>query len=82
MHTVALIIKRARFFKRDIKSLVCEIFLPGLVVLAGLALMTQNYIYDSPEILIEPSIYNPPIESMWSGDPRAKALFERFPSEW
>lgn len=54
-HTVALLIKRARNFKRDMRSLCCEIFLPCLVVLCGLALMTIEFISEANVITLIPS---------------------------
>ena len=39
-HTISLLLKRVRIFKRDYRSLACEIFLPCVVVAFGLALMT------------------------------------------
>jgi ATP-binding cassette subfamily A (ABC1) protein 3 len=44
LHTRALLLKRIRYFKRDIKSLCCEIFLPCAVVLGGLGLMSIQFI--------------------------------------
>jgi ATP-binding cassette, subfamily A (ABC1), member 3 len=54
-HTVALLIKRARNFKRDMRSLCCEIFLPCLVVLCELALMTIEFISEANVITLIPS---------------------------
>ncbi len=51
-HTLALILKRIRYFKRDLRSLSCEIFLPCVIVVVGLALMTISFIKDSPSLLI------------------------------
>lgn len=82
MHTIALVLKRARYFKRDIRSLFCEILLPCIIVVVGLALMTVNYIYDSPELLVLPSVYDVPVKGGWSGNPDAKPLFEYFPKEY
>ena len=39
-HTISLLLKRVRIFKRDYRSLACEIFIPCIVVAFGLALMT------------------------------------------
>lgn len=46
--------KRARFFKRDVKSLCCEILLPCLVVLLGLILMTIEFITEPNIIVLTP----------------------------
>ncbi len=34
----ALSLKRARYFKRDVRSLVCEVLLPCIIVVVGLAI--------------------------------------------
>lgn len=39
MHFIALFLKRVRFFRRDLKGLICEIFLPCLVVIGGLSIL-------------------------------------------
>jgi len=40
MHYQALFMKRINYFKRDKKGLVCEIFLPMLIVVFGLLILT------------------------------------------
>lgn len=40
MHIKALIIKRLRYFKRDKRGLMCELFLPCLVVLFGMLIIS------------------------------------------
>lgn len=66
-HTIALLLKRIRYFKRDIRSLCCEVFLPCVVVLAGLALMTIQFIYDNPGIELIPSLYSFNVEYSYTG---------------
>jgi ATP-binding cassette subfamily A (ABC1) protein 3 len=51
-HTIGLLLKRVRYFKRDLRSLCCEILLPCIIVLVGLSLMTITFIKDGPEIEI------------------------------
>jgi ATP-binding cassette subfamily A (ABC1) protein 3 len=38
-HFSALIKKRLLYFKRDLRGLMCEIFLPILIVIVGLAIL-------------------------------------------
>jgi len=61
--------KRARFFKRDVKSLCCEIFLPCLVVLLGLILMTIQFIIEPNVIVLTPpsECYGNGIQYLWGG---------------
>ena len=58
MHFKAIIVKRYHYFKRDVKSLICEIFLPIVVVIVGLLLMTIKFAVDSPPLLLNSSIYS------------------------
>lgn len=46
--------KRFRIFKRDIKGWFCEIFVPILVVVVGLAIMTAKWIMDDDLAIISP----------------------------
>lgn len=46
--------KRFRIFKRDIRGLVCEIFVPILVVICGLAIMTVKWMKDDELAIITP----------------------------
>ncbi|CAD8172616.1 unnamed protein product [Paramecium pentaurelia] len=68
-HTIALLMKRARFFKRDLKSLCCEILLPCLVVLLGLILMTIEFITEPNIIILTPpsECYGNGIQYLWGG---------------
>lgn len=52
MHFWAIIMKRVRYFKRDIKGLMCEIFLPILIVVVGLLLMTIKFNVESPPLTL------------------------------
>ena len=58
-----MILKRLRYFRRDIRGLICEIFLPCAIVVVGLAILLINFVVDSPEILLKPDIYDTPIKS-------------------
>jgi ATP-binding cassette subfamily A (ABC1) protein 3 len=51
-HTIALLIKRYHYFKRDLRGFSCEILLPCMIVIVGLALMTITFISDSPRMII------------------------------
>lgn len=68
-HSVALLIKRMRYFKRDLKSLCCEIFLPCLIVLLGLTLMTIQFINDPKIVEMVPTkIFDfKPLDYGWTG---------------
>jgi len=48
-------LKRARVFRRDPKSLVCEVFLPVLIVIAGLSIMTIKFFNDDISLIISPT---------------------------
>lgn len=50
-------IKRFIYFKRDLRSLLCEIVLPCIVVIFGLSLALVSFIKDSPEVLLNATIY-------------------------
>lgn len=61
--------KRARYFKRDLKSLCCEILLPCLIVLLGLILMTISFITEPNVILLNPPLeaYDLNVQYLWGG---------------
>lgn len=40
LHYSALIVKRLIYMKRDIRGMLCEIFLPSIIIILGLALQT------------------------------------------
>lgn len=46
--------KRFRIIKRDMKGLFCEIFVPILIVIVGLALMTMKWITNDELAIISP----------------------------
>jgi ATP-binding cassette subfamily A (ABC1) protein 3 len=52
MHFLALFLKRYRYFKRDIRGLICELLLPAAIVLAGLSLMTIKFNLEAPPLLL------------------------------
>lgn len=56
IHFVALFLKRVRFFKRDLRGLICEVFLPMAVVLVGLSILLINFILESPVVLLTPAL--------------------------
>jgi len=47
-HFVALIYKRMVYFSRDTRGFVCEVFLPFIIVIAGLSILLINFIIESP----------------------------------
>ena len=48
--------KRLNYSKRDKKGILCEIILPILMVIFGLAIMTIKFIKESPSLIIEPEM--------------------------
>lgn len=56
IHFWALCKKRMIYFKRDKRGLICEIFLPILIILAGMYLTTIKFITESPSGVLQPSI--------------------------
>jgi ATP-binding cassette subfamily A (ABC1) protein 3 len=56
MHFWALCKKRMIYFKRDKRGLVCEIFLPIIIILAGMAMTKIQFIKESPSGELLPSI--------------------------
>lgn len=68
-HTFGLLIKRMRYFKRDLRSLCCEILLPCLIVVCGLALMTVSFVIEPPEIIISAKNFEwKPSKVYWAGE--------------
>lgn len=56
MHFWALCRKRFIYFKRDKRGLVCEIFLPIIIILAGMYLTTVQFVKDSPSGIMQISM--------------------------
>ena len=44
LHFWALLLKRVRYFRRDLQGFICEVFLPCAVVVGGLAILTVSFI--------------------------------------
>lgn len=57
MQMKSLIKKRFIFFSRDKSGIICEIFLPIIIMIIGLALTKINFVNDLPALAISPSIY-------------------------
>lgn len=75
-HSIALIKKRVRYFKRDLRSLFCEIILPCLIVIVGLALMTITILYESPPQTITPENFTwKPTQVYWAGPVECSSYF-------
>jgi ATP-binding cassette subfamily A (ABC1) protein 3 len=68
IHFYALTLKRVRYFRRDLRGLVCEVFLPCSVVVVGLAILMINFVFEAPSLLITPSMYDNPIKSSISSN--------------
>ncbi|EAR99563.1 ABC transporter family protein (macronuclear) [Tetrahymena thermophila SB210] len=85
-HFRALCVKRFLYFRRDIRGLLCEVLLPILIVIVGLAITLINNIQSSPSLLIEPSIYDTPLNIIYSGiedTGKMNTLFTHFnPHDW
>jgi len=60
IHFIAMVLKRALYFKRDTRGFVCEIFLPILVVIGGLSILLVEFIYDAPKVDITVDLYSTP----------------------
>ena len=45
-HFWALILKRIRYFKRDLKGIVCELLLPCLLILVGLLIISIDFVIE------------------------------------
>jgi ATP-binding cassette, subfamily A (ABC1), member 3 len=56
-HFWALVTKRINYFRRDVQGLVCEIILPCLVVVGGLAILTIDFFVESPAAPLSLSEY-------------------------
>lgn len=50
----ALIIKRIISFKRDVRSLLCEVVLPCLIVVIGLSLALITFFKEDDTIILDP----------------------------
>ncbi|CAD8082367.1 unnamed protein product [Paramecium sonneborni] len=84
-HLFALMQKRLRIFRRDTRGLICEIFVPILVVISGLAIMTVKWMKDDEIAIITPqSMYvDQKLQLFWGGDQAGLDLMQYFStSEW
>ncbi|KAL4490757.1 hypothetical protein ABPG72_021811 [Tetrahymena utriculariae] len=82
-HMRALIVKRIISFKRDIRSLLCEVILPCLIVVVGLSLTLITFIKEQDTILIDPINFPQPLKVVSSNTPglphsSIDALFNSF----
>ena len=78
MHFFALVKKRFIYFKRDKRGLVCEIFLPIIIILFGMYLTTVQFIKESKPGVLSPSIVNLPDKSnqFWVGTSSSFSEFD------
>ncbi|EAR81921.2 ABC transporter family protein (macronuclear) [Tetrahymena thermophila SB210] len=60
-HMRALTTKRAISFKRDIRSLLCEVILPCLIVVVGLSLTLISSITEQNGVIIDPKNFPNPL---------------------
>lgn len=86
-HFMALLIKRIQIFKRDTRGFVCEIFLPCLVVVAGLSIMLIKFNFESPPNVLSGDLYEKPQDLLYSADPRINppevdSLMKEFSSDY
>jgi ATP-binding cassette, subfamily A (ABC1), member 3 len=84
MHFLALCIKRFIYFKRDYKGLFCEIFLPCIIVTAGLAMTLFTFVRDPKESPLTPDAYLTTQAQIWvnypSGDSKIKGIMDSLSS--
>jgi ATP-binding cassette subfamily A (ABC1) protein 3 len=57
MQLKALVKKRLIFFSRDVSGIICELFLPLMIILAGLALTKISFITIFPKLSISNELY-------------------------
>lgn len=86
MHFIALVKKRFIYFRRDRKSLICEIFLPIVIIFLGMSVTKIQFIRNT-----EPQHYTPAIfpfrSQIWVNDvsnstnPKTKQLSENIPQD-
>ncbi|EAR97153.2 ABC transporter family protein (macronuclear) [Tetrahymena thermophila SB210] len=69
IHMWAMFVKRAIYFKRDIRSLLCEVILPCLVIVFGLSLTLIKFIDESPAVSFSPSDFPNPLNEVVSKSP-------------
>lgn len=74
VHFWALLKKRFIYFRRDLKGIICEIFLPCAIMLAGLSLTLIEIIPDPVSGDIQPSIIGE--TQMWVGGSNASLYTE------
>lgn len=55
LHCWTMIKKRIIYFKRDVRSLLCEIVFPCLVVVFGLSLTLVTFFKESPSVYFKPT---------------------------
>lgn len=58
-HFWALVKKRFIYFKRDKRGLVCELYLPAFIVLAGMFMTTIKFIKECETGVVSPTILGP-----------------------
>ena len=65
MHFGALTRKRFLYFKRDIKGLLCEIFIPIIIIWLGFAVTKIQIIRQADNALYTPTLFEMPDNQIW-----------------
>eukprot|EP00922_Rhytidocystis_sp_ex-Travisia-forbesii_P021581 GHVS01031605.1.p1 GENE.GHVS01031605.1~~GHVS01031605.1.p1 ORF type:complete len:1507 (-),score=211.25 GHVS01031605.1:84-4217(-) len=53
----AILVKRVQYSRRDIRTVICQFFLPTFVVLGGLSIVTGlTHLFDMPPLVLSPEI--------------------------
>lgn len=65
MHFGALTRKRFLYFKRDIKGLLCEIFIPIIIIWLGFAVTKIQIIRAADSAVYTPTLFEMPENQMW-----------------
>lgn len=68
IHFWALLLKRVNIFKRDTRGFICEIFLPCIVVVAGLSIMLIQFNFESPPVTLTGENFPKPQNTYFSAD--------------
>ena len=80
MHFGALFVKRMNYFKRDKKGILAEIFLPIIIVIMGLAIISRTNFVDIGPLPINSKMYSTPMDVIVSGpvtDTLKKSIINR-----
>eukprot|EP00002_Diphylleia_rotans_P024252 TRINITY_DN477_c0_g2_i1.p1 TRINITY_DN477_c0_g2~~TRINITY_DN477_c0_g2_i1.p1 ORF type:complete len:1671 (+),score=364.81 TRINITY_DN477_c0_g2_i1:51-5063(+) len=73
-HFKAMFMKRYRVGSRDKRSILCQLFLPVVVIIVGMALLSINYNTEQALLVLEENVFQDPYE-MFYNDGTAQKLF-------